>query len=237
MVLNVALRALLEAPDVDEWSRNLFGVAAAYGYEHVVYFLLPHKNATLDSGFVRSNCAEGWRKIYERDIYPVLLKDSDSTTPVILIPTSRDGTQRLTLYDDMDLIRCNSLPASVSFPIHGSVGEFGVISFITQVLSQANFQRHLTHSIPTLALIRDYVFQSSLKYMRKAKGFPLLTPRETECLTWVKEGKSSWEISSILNCSQSTVNFHINNVREKFKVRTRQQAVIKAINMGILMAN
>lgn len=235
MVLNVALRAFLEASDVDEWSQTLFGVAAAYGYEYVVYCLLPHKNASLDSGFVRSNCGERWLRIYEGKIYPVLLKDSDSTTPVIIIPTSRDGTQRHTLHDDLDLMRCNAMPASVSFPIHGPVGEFGVMSFITHVLSQSNFQRHLTHSIPTLTLIRDYVFQSSLKYMRK--GTPLLTPRETECLSWVKEGKSSWEISSILNCSQSTVNFHINNVREKFKVRTRQQAVIKAINMGILMSH
>ena len=63
---------------------------------------------------------------------------------------------------------------------------------------------------------------------------PRLTKRELEVLNWVMVGKSSWEISKITNCSEATVNFHIGNVRQKFGVSTRQQALVKAIGMGIL---
>jgi len=63
---------------------------------------------------------------------------------------------------------------------------------------------------------------------------PRLTPRELEVLKWVMAGKSSWEIARITNCSEATVNFHLANVRQKFDVNTRQQAVVKAISLGMI---
>ena len=47
-------------------------------------------------------------------------------------------------------------------------------------------------------------------------------------------GKSSWEISRILNRSEATINFHIANIKQKFEVGSRQQAIIKAIRLGLL---
>ena len=38
----------------------------------------------------------------------------------------------------------------------------------------------------------------------------------------------------ILGCSEATVNFHISNIRFKFKVNTRQQAIVKAISLGLI---
>ncbi|MGX4641270.1 LuxR family transcriptional regulator [Massilia sp. SYSU DXS3249] len=61
-----------------------------------------------------------------------------------------------------------------------------------------------------------------------------MTKRELEVLQWVMAGKSSWEISMITRCSEATVNFHLANVRQKFNVNTRQQAVVKAISLGLL---
>ena len=38
-----------------------------------------------------------------------------------------------------------------------------------------------------------------------------LTGRELECLEWVSHGKTSWEIGTILDLSERTVNFHLSN--------------------------
>jgi LuxR family quorum-sensing transcriptional regulator LasR len=65
-------------------------------------------------------------------------------------------------------------------------------------------------------------------------ALPRLTRRELEVLQWVMAGKSSWEIARITSCSEATVNFHLANVRQKFDVNTRQQAVVKAIALGLL---
>jgi DNA-binding CsgD family transcriptional regulator len=55
-----------------------------------------------------------------------------------------------------------------------------------------------------------------------------LSDREIEALTWVARGKTSAEIARILNLSKRTIDFHIDNAREKLGAVTRIQAVIKA---------
>lgn len=61
-----------------------------------------------------------------------------------------------------------------------------------------------------------------------------LTPREQEVLAWSGKGKSSWEISRILACSEATVNFHFANIRRKFAVGSRSVAVLIALEKGLI---
>lgn len=61
-----------------------------------------------------------------------------------------------------------------------------------------------------------------------------LTNRETAVLSWIKEGKSSWEISQILKCSERTVNFHVTNIKTKLGVVSRAQAVAVGLQFEII---
>jgi len=63
---------------------------------------------------------------------------------------------------------------------------------------------------------------------------PKLSKREEEVLTWSKRGKSSWEISAILDISERTVNFHVNNIMQKLNAVSRTQAVAVAIERGLI---
>jgi len=54
-----------------------------------------------------------------------------------------------------------------------------------------------------------------------------LSPRESECLRWVADGKTDREVGKILEISPRTVRFHINNAKTKLGVATRIQAVAK----------
>lgn len=55
-----------------------------------------------------------------------------------------------------------------------------------------------------------------------------LNEREVEVLTWAARGKTSAEIAKILDLTKRTVDFHIDNAREKLGAATRTEAVIKA---------
>jgi DNA-binding NarL/FixJ family response regulator len=56
-----------------------------------------------------------------------------------------------------------------------------------------------------------------------------LNDREVETLTWVARGKTSVEIAEILNLTKRTVDFHVDNARNKLGVSTRTEAAIKAL--------
>ena len=61
-----------------------------------------------------------------------------------------------------------------------------------------------------------------------------LTPREREILTWVRDGKSTGEMSSILKISQDTVKFHMKNIFQKLNVTSRSQAISIAIENKLI---
>ena len=55
-----------------------------------------------------------------------------------------------------------------------------------------------------------------------------LNDREVEVLTWVARGKTSAEIAQIIGLTKRTIDFHIDNARDKLGAATRTEAVIKA---------
>lgn len=54
-----------------------------------------------------------------------------------------------------------------------------------------------------------------------------LSPRERDCLVFVAQGKSDWEIGMILGVSKTTAHTHIENAKRKLDCRTRAQAVVR----------
>jgi DNA-binding CsgD family transcriptional regulator len=61
-----------------------------------------------------------------------------------------------------------------------------------------------------------------------------LNVREVEALTWAARGKTSAEIAQILNLTKRTVDFHIDNARDKLGAATRIQAAIKATSRRLI---
>jgi len=61
-----------------------------------------------------------------------------------------------------------------------------------------------------------------------------LTTREAEVLRWTAEGKTSAEISTILQIAERTVNYHINNACDKLRAVNRTAAAVKAALLGLI---
>ena len=67
-----------------------------------------------------------------------------------------------------------------------------------------------------------------------ATDVPALTPRELECLRWTMDGKTAWEVGSILGISERTAVLHTNNAMHKLGCVNKHQAVIKALRLGLI---
>ncbi len=242
MVEMTQLMALLASEDEASWSENLFAIARQQGFGQVLYGVVGSRQARLESAFVRSNYSAAWRERYDAEklayVDPTVSHCLVSSLPIVWEPDTFNGdASQRAFYEEA----CGyGIRSGITFPIHGPGGEFGVLSFASDSLPDADFDEQVGRYMADLSLIRDYAFESSLKFVKPAappapaEPAPRLTPRELEVLKWVMAGKSSWEISKITSCSEATVNFHIGNVRQKFKVNTRQQALVKAIALGIL---
>lgn len=61
-----------------------------------------------------------------------------------------------------------------------------------------------------------------------------LLPREKECLFWTARGKSTEEISMILEISFNTVKTYLQEAREKLNCRSIAQAVYVGIKAGLI---
>lgn len=61
-----------------------------------------------------------------------------------------------------------------------------------------------------------------------------LSRRQRDILSWVREGKSSFDVGEILGISARTVDWHVLAACERLGVRTRVQAVVEAAIQGLI---
>lgn len=230
--------SLLEATTEQSWQEMVFSIADSLGFDQTLYAVLKSKDEPIENAFLRSNYSKEWRSTYDHNklgyVDPTVTHCLKSTIPLLWTPECfNNTTDQKNLYEEATGY---GLRSGIIFPIHGPNGEFGMMSFVSEQLSNPTSQKDLMHSLGVLAIIRDYVFESSKKFIVSAdlETNIVLTPRENEVVKWTVAGKSSWEISKILNCSESTINFHLSNIRQKFNVNTKQQAIIKALKLGLI---
>lgn len=104
-------------------------------------------------------------------------------------------------------------------------------------LSRPNERLDKRHSY-ILELLTPHLHQTLVRILNgkplyKTNGSPL-TKRELEILKWIKEGKTGWEISAIINISENTVRFHIKNILKKLDAVNKTHAVAKAIEYRLI---
>ncbi|MBN1473115.1 MAG: helix-turn-helix transcriptional regulator [Syntrophaceae bacterium] len=68
----------------------------------------------------------------------------------------------------------------------------------------------------------------------KRLRFLNLSKKEILVLGFLKEGKTSGEIASILQITERTVNFHVNNIVQKLNAKNRTHAVAIALTERLI---
>ncbi|MCE4556069.1 helix-turn-helix transcriptional regulator [Roseateles cellulosilyticus] len=63
---------------------------------------------------------------------------------------------------------------------------------------------------------------------------PKLSARQLEILRLTMDGKSAWVVGSLLGISENTVNYHMKQLFRALDVSTKNHAVLKAMELGLL---
>lgn len=112
--------------------------------------------------------------------------------------------------------------------IHGGDGGKAVLCFT--VRHGRLHDRDIERILCLLQVMSPYVY--TCLTAPAADATRLLSERERECLTWMIQGKTSWEIGKILGITERTTDFHVGNILRKMDCRNRSQAIGKALLNG-----
>ena len=225
---------LVSCDSVTAWRDLVSKLAGELGYERSLVAIFPNRDSPIEVkyAFLHTSYPDEWIDAYDSlkfgKIDPVVHHCIDKSIPLIWSPDIFFARTQRELYEEA----CKfGIRSGVTLPIHGTHGELGILCFVNDEKPGWRFRQEAYHKLPELSYLRDVIFETALPFIKPAKlppDFPL-TPRELECVKWCAAGKSSWDISQILHCSEAAVNFHFANLRRKFGVKSRQQVVVKAI--------
>ena len=94
--------------------------------------------------------------------------------------------------------------------------------------------QELIDAIVTVHRDLRYLPRTALDRLAERTSVTDLTPRETEVLTCITQGRSNREIAEHLHISEKTVRIHVSAVLEKMGARDRTQATIFALQRGLV---
>ncbi|MDH5408194.1 MAG: LuxR family transcriptional regulator [Gammaproteobacteria bacterium] len=211
----------------------------AFGFDNFIYGARIPTSMVSPQYISISGYPPEWRDYYVENDYigidPTVSHCFTKTTPVywetILKTTCKQDQQVNKLfYEADDFGLCNG----ISFPIHCIHGETAMFSLATGI-EAGKSRSHIQQTLAFGHLFACYVHEAVTRVPDNGILSMInanLTDREKECLLWTTEGKTSWEVSQIINISERTVVFHLNNAMKKLNVVNKQHAVARAISLG-----
>ena len=214
---------------------------AGFGYDNVAFAAVtPAAQAAVQSILPRPalvvSCSQPWIDHYisqrYQEIDPCLLLAPGRLKPY----TWAEMTSRQALSPRQRRLFVKSRDAGLRdglcIPVHGPSGESYVVSLAT-----ASPVEGCARQCGTLQILATQL-QLAYTALARKETAPVvlihLTERERECLTWTAQGKSAWSISKILGVSEHTVHFHLKGAMKKMGGGNRVQAVVKAVQLGLI---
>ena len=125
------------------------------------------------------------------------------------------------------------LAYGISIPLKAHTGEICIFSLATA--NGVEIDRRFNDALSSAQTFATELFNSLTRInLTPSNKKEILTARELECIFWACEGKTTWEMSQILDIAERTVIFHLTSATKKLGAVNRQHAVAKAITSGLI---
>jgi DNA-binding CsgD family transcriptional regulator len=96
------------------------------------------------------------------------------------------------------------------------------------------FRREIAGLLPALLPVGRFLFSRWLAHLT-VPDRPELSQREVDCLCLLAAGYRAERIGEILAISRATVDLHFANAKSKLKSKTRDQALARAVALGLVV--
>lgn len=233
------IEAALAARTVDDVHRLCSAICEQHGFDYFLYGAQFPTSLVNPEIVIVSGYPDQWWAHYNANGYmrsdPLVAYCETNITPLDWrrIGEISDGPDAHAV---MDEARDFGLRSGLSCPVHGSRGEAAVLS-VACSQDHTSTAGRISEALAPVHLLASYVHEAVRRVFDQEElmlGSIQLTSRERESLIWAAEGKAAWEIGQTLHCSERTVIYHLQNVARKLGVSNRQQAIARAVSLGII---
>jgi len=201
------------------------------GFNNFLAVTVPEPGETLEENVISNRWPDEWYQRYtEKEYFSIDAVGQHLTSTVEPffwsdVPIATDDVNSITIGHEA---RSFELKNGCCVPIYSKDGLLSAITFGTDNLDISR------RDIAAVYLMSIYAFNATLKNRsnggkRLSHRSSKLSPREMECILWVSQGKTSWEIGEILGIAKSTVDEYLASVCQKTDSVNRAQAVAECI--------
>jgi len=224
--------------DADEISGLLSDFAHHYGYDGYVMTGVPMPGEALDPYLMMKGMNPDWQAKYLAEDYaaddPVVTYIRQSIEPFEWNQAAAGAKRNSRALGIMEEAASYGMPDGFCVPIYTLQGFQAVVTFGGSKSGMTTEEKGSLHlgSIYAHSRMRELLAKDVTdgQIVRQVK----LTPRELECLKWTSEGKTSWEIATILGISQHTVDWYIASAQKKVGAVNRPHLVAEGFRLGAL---
>jgi DNA-binding CsgD family transcriptional regulator len=237
----LGLQAIVEqiecATTLDDVHRAGLNICECFDFPKILFTMYYATSLFQPLSVLICNHPNWWSEAYMtryRRVDPVAQHCRTRSTPIIIgQPNATIGVDDENLKAFVREATKAGLASGVAVPIHGLSSEWGML-ILSSDESPESIREKVIRTTPYVAFLATHL-QEAVRRIVIGRDAILpnfrLTKREKECLLWSAEGKTSWETARILNISERTVIYHVQNVITKLNVSNRTQAVGRAAAM------
>jgi DNA-binding CsgD family transcriptional regulator len=215
-------------------------IRSCYGLQNIAYVTTDQTSLVTRKPTFKVTYSEEWQEFYKKtgaeNHDPAILRGLWEIIPFewqMLDDLEPDQEEFMNRADDFSLGK-----NGFSIPIRDRTGARALVSITTghNNLKWAKYSRRYKSELVNIAYLLHERFS--------AKPNPAnsmlfcgddLTEREVESLQWAALGKTSEETAMILGLSRRSVNFHVNNAKNKLDTVTKSHAVARASALGLIL--
>jgi LuxR family transcriptional regulator, quorum-sensing system regulator SolR len=211
--------------------------AAGIGFDHAALQFVPARvtgirstqMSTYSSDWV-DECLKLPIAFIARD--PVLTHLENSVSPIVW---GRHEYSDAKLDNVYELFQGYGLGSGMSVSVRGPHGDYAYLGF-SSADERATQPSAITTELGRLMLTATAAYTAMNRIAAPVVDHESvqLTRRELEILKWSRAGKTALDCSQILGISQATVHFHLKNTLQKLDVVSKQQAVLKALELRLI---
>ncbi len=232
--------SLLSCSAVEELHATTTAISKQMGFEYFLYGVQVNISLTRPYRFILNGYSKQWWERYVEMDYQTVdptFRHCITNKSVIPITWSSKVFKEPTGAKLLGEAKEAGLRHGASFAVHGGRGETAMLSLATCRAARET-ESDVAASMAQGQLLACYIHEAVQRIVLNQGPLPLqkvvLTPREKECLLWAAEGKTAWEIGAIINTSERTAVFHLQNAANKMGVKNRHHAISRAMSQGLI---